>query len=375
MEETKYNVIHRYLVLSCGLTVLLFPFTYYVWPVAERLRFLWNPLAQKLHSLLFANESYSYEIASDSSELLCFFISIALISIPYSLLLKNRNTVQFHLVVARFFAIFILLRYGLDKITKTQFYLPEPNTLYTPIGLLDKDISFWTLIGSNYPLNIILGSIEVSIALLLFFSKTRILGWLLSLINFSIILCINICFAISVKYLTTFLVVISLVQLYPALKTLISFFIHKQIVALPKENTLALPIITKWFLKFFSVITLLFEIYYPFKNSSAWNDDKVARPYLHGAYAISNDSIWKRLFIHRKGYLILQNSNNEMFDYPITIDSATFQLLIDNQNGKTTKGHFKKLHDNIIYFELPIKRDTFRFSTTPLPYHNLPLLL
>ena len=44
-----------------------------------------------------------------------------------------------HTGVAWFLAL-QLLQYGFDKVFKHQFYLPEPNTLYTPLGLLPPDL-------------------------------------------------------------------------------------------------------------------------------------------------------------------------------------------------------------------------------------------
>jgi hypothetical protein len=94
---------------------------------------------------------------------------------------------------------FFLFKYGWDKITKGQFYMPEPNTLFTPFGKLSKDIAYWSLVGSSYPYTVSLGIIEVVAALLLLFKRTQFLASLLAVVIFGQVVLINFSFDISVK--------------------------------------------------------------------------------------------------------------------------------------------------------------------------------
>ena len=50
--------------------------------------------------------------------------------------------------------------YGVQKLLMQQFFTPEANTLYTPLGRLDKDILFWTTMGLSRGYNIFLGVVE-----------------------------------------------------------------------------------------------------------------------------------------------------------------------------------------------------------------------
>ena len=109
-----------------------------------------------------------------------------------------------HVLVSNMLA-FFLLRYGFDKLFKHQFYLPEPNTLYTPVGLLSKDILFWTSMGTSHSYNVFMGLIEIIPAFLLFFKRTRMLGGLISFAVLLNVLMINIGFDITVKILSSFL--------------------------------------------------------------------------------------------------------------------------------------------------------------------------
>ena len=108
-------------------------------------------------------------------------------------------------VSASYLLAFFLLKYGLDKVFKAQFYLPEPNTLYTPMGLLSKDILFWSTMGSSYAYSVFMGILEVLPAVLLFSSNTRLLGGIIAFGVLLNVLAINLSFDISVKVLSFYL--------------------------------------------------------------------------------------------------------------------------------------------------------------------------
>src|SRR5205085_9499653 len=103
-----------------------------------------------------------------------------------------------------------LLKYGVDKIFKNQFYLPEPNTLFTPAGMLDKDILYWSTMGTSYGYNIFLGSLEIAAALFILIKRTRLIGLLLSLGILINVTEVNFGFDISVKLFSLFLLFFNL---------------------------------------------------------------------------------------------------------------------------------------------------------------------
>ena len=119
-----------------------------------------------------------------------------------------------HQVLAFLVALF-LLKYGIDKLLLHQFYPPEPNTLFTPTGMLSKDILFWSTMGSSKTYNLFMGLIEVIPGLLLFHRKTRMLGAFISIGVFTNVFFLNIGFDITVKLLSLMLLVASIVLFAP----------------------------------------------------------------------------------------------------------------------------------------------------------------
>jgi hypothetical protein len=233
-----------------------------------------------------------------------------------------------------------LLNYGFDKVFKHQFYLPEPNTLYTPVGFLDKDILYWTTIGLSYSYNVFTGSLEVLAGVLLLFRRTRLLGAILAFGLLAHIFMLNISFEITVKCLSAFLLLLSFSLILPYLGVLYAFFIKKEMTQLENEDTVFFGKTAHVLLKYSLVALIFIETLYPFFLSGYWNDDLAPRPPYHGAYQIqrfwSSDSLakihYKRLFFHRQPYFILQNENDTMQDYECDFDTKNQKLTLFDEN-------------------------------------------
>jgi len=78
------------------------------------------------------------------------------------------------------------------------------------------------------------------------------------------------------------------------------------------------------------IALIVSDALYPYISSGNYNDDAASRPVLHGAYRIlpgsRSDHRWERLFMHRQGYLILQDDADRFQDYTLSVDTAK-QLL------------------------------------------------
>ncbi|MBL0334556.1 MAG: hypothetical protein IPP73_04285 [Chitinophagaceae bacterium] len=79
-----------------------------------------------------------------------------------------------------------------------------------------------------------------------------------------------------------------------------------------------------------------------------YNDDLDPRPPFHGAWEVTNfirnnDTLppiltdktrWKRVFVHRKGYLIIQGMNDGMQDFKLVTDTIQKRWLAEDEAGK-----------------------------------------
>ena len=305
---------------------------------------------------LFNLKMINPAVSSDSvSMYLLVFLLIALSFILTFFSKKLFNSKNIFIVlqcIIYFYLSLHLLKYGFDKVFKYQFYLPEPNTLYTEVGNLSKDILYWTSMGTSYSYSVFVGSLEIIAALLILFRKSRILGLLLALGIMINVLAINFGFDISVKLFSMFLIFLILVLLSPQFKRLYAFFV---------QNKSTEPIIEISFSDLFKnasvgptiktfIISLCFvESLIPYVSAQSFNDDSAARPYLHGAYEVKDafdlgdtslvksSLAIKRIFIHRQGYIIFENYKNEMTDYKLEIDTTSHLFhLCDYFGNRTT---------------------------------------
>ncbi len=341
----------RFLLIFIGLFILTLPFEQPLLPYLIGILALpFEFLSSKVGFYLLGFDAVTkYNIASDSIGLYISFLLFALISssialiwtILYNKISKREGLILEHL--SAFYLSMLLFSYGFGKIFQTQFYSPEANILFTPLGNLDKDIVFWTSMSSSGIYNYFLGMMEIVPAILLVFKRTRFIG---ALIAFGVMLnvfFINIGFDISVKVLSAFLLLLSGILIFPSLYNLLltELKLKPSLEEVTQKglNTKAIP------LKFEFLILLFFIVNasIPFLKSS-FRADNSEKNQLQAAYeidlfAINNDTLlplstdsirWKRIFIHSQGYFIVQNMQDKMYDFELKIsENADFIELID----------------------------------------------
>lgn len=283
--------------------------------------------------------------------------------------------------LVRYYLALQMLEYGFNKIFKWQFYLPEPNTLYTTVGETPRDLLYWSSMGSSYTYTFFSGAIEVIAALLLLFRRTSLLGAVVTLGIMINVLMINLGFDISVKLYSSFLILLCCILLAPDAKRLFVFFFTGKSAA-----RILMPSLfsgkPQWFyaaakvpvllLIFSSTLIMYFE-------SGNFNDDHYPRPGLHGAYEIRTDTPaangWKRVFFHRRGYFITQDRNGQMQDYPFENDSIRQLLTMNDYDGNPQLVfHYEKRNDSLLLLDGFSGKTRMKLELHRLEPEKLPLL-
>ncbi len=248
-----------------------------------------------------------------------------------------------------------LFKYGWDKINKTQFYMPEPNTLFTPFGKLSKDIAYWSLVGSSYPYTVSLGIIEVLTAFLLLFKRTQFLASLLSIAIFGQVVLINFSFDISVKLLSGSLFLFSIIYsscFRQNWKGIFGYSTEKFHYRTSRNHRI---------ITFTFALLVIIESIFPTIATKNMNDDHYPRLAHHGAYRVYGSPLVKNLFIHRQHYVILQSWDDAFKDYKIDTHLSD---------------HYTSLHGEIRCMwnenQVVIHGDTFGIKK--IPFKNLPVL-
>lgn len=297
------------------------------------------------------------KVSSDSASMyllaliLFFFALLISFSMNFSAKWKDirEKSFAFLRIVFCYYLSVQLFKYGFDKVFKYQFYLPEPNILYTPVGNLSKDFLYWTSMGTSYWYSVFAGLLEIIPACFLLFRKTRVLGLLIAMGVLINVIAINFGFDISVKLFSMFLLLLTLISLQPQFTRLYMFLVLHQPTNIKEEisfgnffkNDSVAPT-----LKTLLICLCLMESMFPYAMARNFNDDTAKRPYLHGAYEITQSYTislgadsnlgLKRFYVHRSGYIIFQNEKDQMRDFKLNINKEKKQFELTNYDGRKT---------------------------------------
>jgi hypothetical protein len=344
------------------------------------------------------HHSYTSELASDSTGLYLDLLNTMVISIVAAMIWTAFNKKQEgnsrlsyrFTAFTRYFLALHLLIYGFNKIFKTQFYLPEPNTLYTTIGGSSKDLLYWSTMGLSRPYTIFLGTVETIAAVLLLWRRTVMAGSLFAAMVLMNIVVINFSFDISVKLFSCFLLFLSIVLLLAQYKSWLNILLRKNNPATAwspgwtrrRRKTFA------W-IKAMVIILLFAESTWVYFSAGNFNDDKAPRPPLHGAYhvqsfVINGDTLlplltdttrWKMVFIHRRNYFIVQMMDDKMRDYELDLDTSKHEIYISrHEDPFQIPFSYRELPDNKLELEGEWNNHSIKVGLIKMDLKDLPAM-
>jgi hypothetical protein len=383
--------------LLAMLGILFIPFPFNIFPFQSQItELIFGKVIIWVSEDVFGIYSINPNISSDSFSMciivLILIIISAIVSLSVNLISRwNLYRVKVSLVFYYIFSYYLamqLMKYGFDKVFKSQFYLPEPNILYTPVGQVSKDLLFWSSMGTSYFYNLFGGITEVIAGVLIFFNRTKVTGLLLAAGIMINVTAINFGFDISVKIYSSFLLFLSLLLLYPWMKSLYRFLILQKSSILKLKSD-SFEIFNRRYFKigvkaFISGIILL-EVFYPSMTNQNFNDDVADRPFLHGAYEVneciineepirSDISPVRRFFIHRNGYIIFQDHNDQMKDFRFEVDKdRKLFLLTDYQLNRINLKYIYK-EEGVLEIQYISKGQEFLLKAKSLNWKKLPLM-
>lgn len=373
-----------YLNIDFGIWILLFalflPFNYGFYPqLGIDLTNSLSGISEWVAQSIFGVEIYSSPTTSDSAAqfvqafLLLIFAGILAILLREQRRFTGNQIKQFLHTAAAYILSFFLLKYGVDKLFQFQFYAPEPNTLFTPMGMLSKDILFWSSMGTSSSYNTFMGLIEVIPAFLLLHHRTRLLGGLIALGVLVNVLMINFSFDITVKLLSMYLVIVSLFVLSPFLKNLFAFFITNSPSSKP-EMRMSLKPKVRAIIKSIIVILLFSEALFSYIQVGSFNGREMEKIAHFGSYEVRTPDSQilgvnkvKRIHIHSKGYLILEDEFGHFSDFPIRM-APDQSIFIRKLNARI----FVIKHNSEVDFEIQHDGQLELFSFSEIDLDNLP---
>lgn len=322
------------------------------------------------------------------------FLIIAIISASiWTIIDKGKSFPSFYKYMhafARYYLGFVLLLYGLEKITFNQFGI-QPSALAESMGNNDSWHLFRVFMGISKSYKFFSGLIELIPGLLLLFRRTSTLGSLIALPVFINVMMLNIGYDIWLKLLIFHLILFSIFILLPDLKKMVQIFILKQNTSLTSIPSLIENKNLKWLqyaLKF-SLIGIV--IYMLIKLEIRASNEHINSPYsdIVGIHEINrfsfnlkipqsnNDSAnWKKVTINTAPFLRVQLNNDSIVEYNFKVDTSKRLLELNLWNDTSVNGklHYTSVKPKEWLFEGKIKSDSIRFTTRKIDMYDLPLL-
>lgn len=339
---------------------------------------LLHPLLRLSGRVFFGFDEIPATIHSDSRSmfalvaLLVMFALIAGLVFSFSKYGSSIGRWRYPLsVLLRYYVAWQLFHYGFNKVFKWQFFLPEPNTAYTYLGYVSKDLLYWSTIGSSYEFTVFAGILEVAAAALLLFRRTFKAGAFLALIVLSNVVLINFCFNISVKLFSMTLLLMCLGILAPYRHAFLRLFFNTNgsVKAIPQpdfsSNKLLYPI-----MKAGVILVIFIDSLLIYRQTGNWNDDLQPRSSIHGGYdVLSGNESWEQIFFHRKGYFIVKEDEKTLKDYRVVeLDTVGKRLVVERRGNQDSYRYL--LRPDTLFMYPDYSGDTIRAKR--LPYRTLP---
>ncbi len=283
---------------------------------------LWNSLFSVFTDrtiLIFSDSEGFYLIVT---------ILLILSGVIYSILRKwlRTNSEKTYVFLRQFLMVclfIIFAKYGLDKIMMLQFPRPEPNLLFSRLGDMDKDILFWTSMGSSRLFNYLTGGLEIFGALLLLFHRTHRLGLMILLLSSLYIVMLNFSFNIGVKLFSLTIFATLLTLNWHTLTFLFKYFLgFGEEKDRPKEKMIFLPI-----LKIVLALSVLLFM-------SEMNTENRIENSLQGAYEMKSEGKLVHVFVNQQNYWIEEDKFGNKASFEIIAQGKKVILLKDEIGNK-----------------------------------------
>jgi hypothetical protein len=171
---------------------------------------------------------HPYSRSGDQTAMWVFMFDLLVIAITATVVwsVVDRRRTQYRRLHAWFLTFIRLclgaqmLYYGAAKVIPVQMPSPPLTSLLCPYGQFSPNWVLWLQVGSSYPYEIALGSVELAAGVLLFWPRTATLGALLTLASMVQVFLYNMTFGVSVKILSFHLLVLAVVLLAPQARRL-----------------------------------------------------------------------------------------------------------------------------------------------------------
>jgi len=232
---------------------------------------------------------------------------------------EHRRLAYWASVGLRYYLAHTLLQYGIIKLFKSQFQVPRPTQLLTPLGELTPMNVLWAFMGISTAYCFFIGLAEALGGLLLLFRRTALAGALVSAAVLGNVFLLNVFYGVCVKLLSGHLLLFTALLLAPHARRLVDVLLLGRAVpaldtARPAYGEVAVRAFT--LIKLVAVgaiITTVLDYGY-----DAWHryGDAAPRPAFYGVWdvevfsrggvPVTSDEAWRWLAVEDDPYATIK---------------------------------------------------------------------
>ncbi len=370
------SALKNYFLCLVLLLIIFVPSIYPFYTFQEYYtQFIFGGIIEFINDALFALNK-KHAITSDSESMYSLVYILVILSVPLSVLISNLDKLSQKLEslvysIIPFYLSLQLLNYGMAKISLQQFPTPNNNTLFTPLGFLDKDLAFWSTMGVSKGYNYFIGIVQILVAIMLLFRKSRLVAYIIAIGMFSNIVALNFGFDISVKLLSLILLFLSIVGLSFYFKILNKFFKKWKDNSKRRKSTYLLPILYS--------LSACIVVYYIISNKIKLKEITENSPLKEfvGTYEpiLEDKKEPMYIFIEKEGYLILTDYQYQKKSYQlqstgsnhfnaIRLDKETFPITLEKKKDTLIlTSEFDQLKYKLNTKKLPLLQKQFHWTT------------
>jgi hypothetical protein len=291
-------------------------------------------------------------------QVLCYLVIAGAATLIWSALDRKRKEYRmlhtWFQVAIRYAVALTMINYGMIKVIKLQMPSPTLERLVEPYGDFSPMGVLWQFIGASTAYEFFGGMGELTGGLLLFFPRTALLGSLVTAGVMLNVTMMNFCYDVSVKLLSSHLVLMCIYFAAPDLKRLANMFVFNRPV-MPAEDLARTSGWVKWAGIAMKTIVIGFAVYN--HASSAIQQQytrglKTPKPDLYGIWEVDeftrNGQVlpplttdpfrWRKVIIGGSARLQvrLMDDTPRAFKADYRIKQRAIELTDNQDNSKTT---------------------------------------
>ena len=366
-QKIFFRFFFVYFVLYCfPFPIVSFQLTQPVtYPFMTFMEWLVPKVGQLFFNWEINNSRFGFRLADGAFGLMYIFINLVLASLIaalWSITDKKRLNYEklnsWFLLYIRYYLAFGMFEYGMNKIFPGQGGFITASVLERPMGMMDAAALQWKFLAYSNAYKIFAGLGEVLGGILILWRRTATFGAILLAGVLSVVVMLNFCFGIGVKFSSLHYLFITLIVLWNDRKRLLNvLLLNKPTTPVNYTSLIHSPVWSRLFSAFLIVLVVCRLYQLVERNNKYWKQASLfdKKP-LYGIYTTD--------YFIRSTDTTLPLQTDSLRWKKITIDGLLFPRIYVHLSTDTVISNVVRIDTLQKTIQFEIKKDSLRLSWT-----------